>query len=411
MVLQERLCTFSKPIYHQKMSYSIFYDLETSGLDRCNQILNFAFIVTDKNFNTIDSLTGDVKLSRLQLPSAGAIAATKLDVFEHQEKAELTELQAVQQIASFFEKYKGATLIGYNSARFDLPFLRTVFIRNGENPYFFKQTYKDIYLSIKTLQATETFKTENRKLETIAKFHGLLEGEQKHESLADVELTINLTKELLKRYNHDARTFDYYQVRELHKEEPGSVFMLDRLGNSFPATLLDHDSRYALWIDVKEEPQIRWMKYSEQPLVQNTTLKPTAEQIEKARHARDKFQKVNLENYFQETTCYIEEDIYRLPAEQIGQLGKAQRTNSLPLEASTDFKLLFQRYALENSKSDLSRYAKFRYGGQLELKSGRPHPKLAQMFLEIEKVKEKYPKIMGSLNQWYQQSEIVQAHA
>ena len=121
---------------------SIFFDLETSTTEPIGQILNYSFIATDDKFEIIDECSDSVKISPLELPVADAILANRIDVIEHQKHNYLNETLSMKKIFDFFtkmiEKNKGEkiVLIGYNSLKFDVPYLRTSMIRNGLSPYF-----------------------------------------------------------------------------------------------------------------------------------------------------------------------------------------------------------------------------------------------------------------------------------
>jgi len=128
----------------------IFFDLETTDLLPVGQIFQFSFIAVDKDFQHIEELNGTVKLNRLQIPSIDAILKTGLDVMQHQKNATYeSERAAMFDIHGFLSKYnkeassKKIKLIGYNSNKFDVHYLRTSMIRNGINPYFNNFEYVD----------------------------------------------------------------------------------------------------------------------------------------------------------------------------------------------------------------------------------------------------------------------------
>lgn len=50
---------------------AIFYDLETTDREFVGQILNYSFILVDEQLNVVRELNGDIRISRLQLPSRG----------------------------------------------------------------------------------------------------------------------------------------------------------------------------------------------------------------------------------------------------------------------------------------------------------------------------------------------------
>ena len=142
---------------------SIFFDLETSDKNPIRQILNYSFILVDDDFSIVSELSGLIQLSRLQLPAPEAILANRIDVTQHQKLAIDTEREAMAKIQSFIEHCielhagnEKLPIIGYNSARFDIPYLRTSLIRNGINPYFSgKIIIRDLLFASRKLAASD----------------------------------------------------------------------------------------------------------------------------------------------------------------------------------------------------------------------------------------------------------------
>jgi exonuclease I len=121
--------------------FAVYYDLETSDKHAVGQILNYCFILVDDQLSLLDELSGLVRISRLQLPDPGAILANRTDVLAHQKRAHECEAEALGRIRCFIERCAqrasgNVALVGYNSSRFDLGYLRTSFIRNGQDPFF-----------------------------------------------------------------------------------------------------------------------------------------------------------------------------------------------------------------------------------------------------------------------------------
>jgi DNA polymerase III epsilon subunit-like protein len=189
-----------------------FYDLETSSKELLGQILSYAFIITDLEFNIKTELHGFIKLNKTQLPDIEALLANKLHLtFLTANGA--PEYLAAQKIYSFFNQclhqYNQLTLIGYNSNSFDLDFLRNLLIRYGYNPYFegklinldilhfaqhlaFNHPHNFPWVSKKQNQSSYY----SFKLEDLAKAFDLLQTSQSHDAREDVLLTIKLIKKL-----------------------------------------------------------------------------------------------------------------------------------------------------------------------------------------------------------------------
>lgn len=414
--------------------YSIFFDLETSDLLRVGQIINFAFVLVDDDFNEVDSLAAKVKISRLQLPRAAAILSNRTDVLKHQSQAHLSESEAIKDILNFWAKHARVNgkaplpLIGYNSFNFDLPFLRTVAIRNGFNPYVSGIINRDMLVMSRYLRATnDDFKgllgeshlgdegdeeLSNQQpdfsvsLENISRRFGLLHGEQAHESLADVRLTIDVAREFLNLMDADIRTFEPYKVAKLTSLPKGSVVKLSEaitrnspndageFFHSYEAALLEGNQRYALWVDldrvnkildkegvgVTEVDQeklkrcIRWRKSAEH-LVWPGVETPDEQNTKLASQVLQQCAGINLSNFFGENDCDIEQFIWRLPIPEIEKLACAIERRVEPESDNKDCKHLYRRHLLENWRGEysesfiklLTRYTQYRYNGQLKI--------------------------------------------
>jgi len=328
---------------------AIFFDLETTDLLCCGQILNYCFIQVDDDFNPTAELNGQIKISRLQLPGAGAVLANRVNVLDHQDESELSEADAMHEIWSFIDKAlkqaRGSLpLIGYNSSRFDIPYLRTSMMRNGISPYFTgKILNRDLYHVVKKLATThkkfprlagDKQESDGKaaklslKLETISGALGILSGKQTHFSRDDVLLTIELARALERDFDLDVRTYEAYEVSELHdKKNIGQVFyrlspgrkLSDKaISKSTPMTLLDFGPKSSLWVNLesygkkKKDKCINWHSMASRPFILSDESCNDGKLIKLARQAIEEFKEVKLSNYFDQSSCDIEMDIYRL---------------------------------------------------------------------------------------------------
>lgn len=450
---------------------SIFYDLETSDLNKVGQILNFAFVCVDDEFEIIETFHEKVRISKLQLPNPRAILANRIDVIEHQQEATLSESIAAEKIHDFLANVSSKTktgkipLIGFNSASFDLDFLRTVLIRNGFNPYYKNIVSKDLLLLARQLFAfnadfrnffKEDSTTQNRinfKLESLCQRFKLLNGKQSHESLSDVILTINLAKKFAALFETDIRDFEPYQVRNLHEKssqqavkliEPiKSHYNLDREPFiSYPAVILDYNDRYALWVDLAKymdlkktgkDPRtsIKWKKIASD-LLFSENLTDCQDFQKTICEIKTEFAQINLENYFTETDCDIEQHIYRIKPYEITELAGLINTYNFSATANADIKHLVKRHWLENFNGDptpeywesLRKYANYRYNGKLKLvnsdkdtdsdskKAALTHSTFNDLVEQIKNLKtdsaleENDLNLLDSLNEFYNNSDI-----
>ncbi|NMC62751.1 MAG: hypothetical protein GYA55_06225 [SAR324 cluster bacterium] len=443
---------------------TIFYDLETSDLSPVGQIMNFCFTVVDNDFTPQDSLQGAVKLSRLQLPRAAAIAANKIDVLKHQESAKYSEAEAMCVISKFindlvteYGEYNIA-LVGYNSSRFDLDFLRTSLIRNGINPYF-KVRHKDLLFcsrklavskkNFPRLSSIESPDKLSLRLETLCQAFGLLTGSQAHESSDDVRLTIELAKYFNKEFQLDVRDYLPYEVQgPLHREKglilkrliPSYDLSKKEIYEDIPYALLDSNYRYALWINLNryrdliannEEPAnaIEFFKMEGSDFIIKEKSQNTKDLCDTAAEALEKLASINLQNYFRETDCDIEAHIYRLDQNQISALGKRLWKQDESAKLSDDAKLLQVRFKMANAKEGtpgldarLKDYALYRYGGRMKLNRYSEavyeqgveqegfHPSFEQMLKELREIAEvgddETKELMQSLMNYYNSTTI-----
>jgi exonuclease I len=422
--------------------HAVFYDLETSDRNPIGQIINYSFIFFDSSFAVLDECSGLIKLSRLQIPDPGAILANRTNVLEHQQLAEEFEPAAMARITDFLTRCiaqaQGAiAFIGYNSSRFDLNYLRTSLIRNGINPYFSgKLTPRDLLHAVQKAYLTSApFRELIRKqrvgekrlslsLQTVGHALGLLSGVQAHESREDVLLTVRVAEWLRDNCDLDATTFEGYEGGKLHSTaRSGAVYMLeepeyDMNSENYvvkrPVTLLDADHRSALWIDLerfmdtKDPACIMWRSAAKNAFFVSGAAVADPELQRTARAAVGHFKGITLKNYFQKSSCDIEQDIYRLDFDQLDRYIKAIQTNDKSLLQEcpgTDAKVLWSRRQLASPHADVSdpraaemlkKYALHRYGGKLQLarsvkderREGDFHATLGEMVRQLTQSRE-----------------------
>ena len=432
---------------------SIFFDLETTDLNPVGQILNYAFVEIDENWNMRSCLRGTIKLSRLQLPNPSAICATNTDVFEHNSSADSTESVAMAKIQKYISdivEWEDTRLIGYNSNRFDVPYLRTSMIRNGLNPYFGGSIkYGDLLHVVRRLACDnpkfveKLIKKENGepsfKLESVAKSFGLLQEEQKHESLSDVMLTIKLAQHLHQHYGIDVREYSSYEVSKTnfdvikvfpYKDHTGKLVTDDYCYMA----LLEQNKTPALWINLKKyeeglgKESVSWYNKNTSALYVKDFVKGSGF-ANRAAQAKKDLSHINLENYFGPKNCDVEQFIFMLPISHIGALYEAvwmKDTTTLKANKSKFGSQLYLRYLaneapIEDVEPQIKEYALYRYGGKMKTNkdnfdskyepgvySEDFHQTYNELVAEIDRLSanEKNSHVMQQLKKYYESSII-----
>ncbi|OGT25864.1 MAG: hypothetical protein A3I77_01215 [Gammaproteobacteria bacterium RIFCSPLOWO2_02_FULL_42_14] len=179
----------------------LFYDIETTGLNKCfDQVLQFAAIRTDTQFNELERHEIQVKLNNDVVPSPTAVKIHHIGPDQFQQG--LNELEAMQKIHALLN-VPGTRSVGYNSLGFDDEFLRFSFYRNLLSPYTHQYANQcgrfDIYpitvLYYLFKNEILTWPDQNLKLENINACNQLADGAS-HNAMVDVEATLALAKKL-----------------------------------------------------------------------------------------------------------------------------------------------------------------------------------------------------------------------
>lgn len=384
---------------------SIFYDLETTELNFCGQILNFAFVCVDEGWNVLSDFTGSIRVSRLQIPQPGALLANRTNILQHQATAEFKEAEAMFRIRQYLQEIieserEPVNFLGYNSTRFDLPFLRTSMIRNGINPYFTRNTvkYRDVlHVSQKLACTDEKFKSlmpnnKSLSLANVTKALGLLDGEQAHESKADVMLTIELAKKYANEFGLDIRKWNQYEALDYdyavrvypsydanHHKNPEE--------NDSPRSrmmLLERANNQALWVDLdkweagaKDRSSVFWYNENTSAFFVECSDLPKKD-IKIVQEVREKMDElnINLKTFFPPKNCDIEQFIYDIDIKERGALYDAiwikDPTRLMQLKSKHGAEI-YLRFLAANKPLEgqvfnhFKKYVMYRYGGKLKL--------------------------------------------
>ena len=432
--------------------HSIFFDLETTDLSPVGQILNYAFVEVASDWSIKSSLHGKVKISRLQLPNPGSIVATRTDILAHNESATEHEQLAMSKIQRYIQdivEWNDTRLIGFNSNRFDVPFLRTSFIRNGLNPYFGGSIkYGDVLHVVRRLACDRpdfceklSKRSDGRfdmRLESVLRSLNLLalSEQQEHESLADVTLTIKLAKLLHDTYDIDVRSYSSYEPS--HGDKIVEVFPYFDEQNQLVSgeyctmVLLEQNKTQALWINLKKfqeglgKKAISWYNKNTSAFYVKRRL-PSDNAL--AARARQELSHFNLQNFWPPKNCDVEQFIYMMPIDEIAALYDAVWRDDLFLlkqKHSSHVAKLYLRHLCNTAdistvEKHVVDYALYRYGGRMKLDkdnfdvkfeegvfSESFHPTYNELLAQIDELS-KVPEnthIMSQLKLFYEQSAI-----
>lgn len=434
---------------------SIFFDLETTDLNFVGQILNYAFVVVGDQWEVVDTLHGTIKVSNLQLPSPYAILANRVDLIQHQEEAEDNEQQAMAKIRMWLERTieterNPVKLIGFNSIRFDLPFLRTSMIRNGVNPYHPQLRYGDLlHVAQKLAAVNPSFDAmlganKSLKLERLCQLENIMDTKQTHESLDDVLITIKLAKHFATYYGIDVRKWTEYEagkyedgrtvVMKVFPEKDAKYHQDEFANNRSNARMvaLDVDKSYALWIDIdlwkegKGAEAVSWYSKAYSNFFVEKVIKDP-EAIALAQEAREDLSMFNLKNFFPERNCDIEQFIYMMKFNESGALSDAIWSNNLDGLKQLNSKYgskLYLRHLMNNKPLSetvelVRKYALYRYGGKMKVNKMDINENAPQSFhitynelvssankLLEERTDKEDKKLLKSLIKFYEQSPI-----
>ncbi|MBX7144977.1 MAG: hypothetical protein K1X79_11035 [Oligoflexia bacterium] len=446
---------------------AIFYDLETSDSELIGQILNYCFIFVNERLEPISESSGLVRISRLQLPSPGAILANKTDVVLHQQRAQDSERQALARIHKFLsdcvaDAQMPIALIGFNSSKFDYSYLRTSWIRNGFDPFAWKDRLieRDVFLAVKKLVCSKPEfpfpvvtdkdgkKRRSLRLEALGHEFGLLSGAQAHEARADVLLTLHLCELLRDKFKTNCVTMDTYEGRPYERlaRKPEVIWALEpnydevegERTRRVPYTLLDVNRNYSLWVDLarydagKGRAAITAIKKAGASFFISPEQPHDEAWLKKAKLAQDEFKAMSLDTFWGKPYCDVEQHIFKLDFDVREALASAIHTgdsSDLTKLADKDGLALLIRYQLANyvkgSGDDaqmderLKKYALRRYGGQVVLSKHEPtqdaparmHPTLQELLDQMEglatKCEASDKELMSKLREFYLNSDIV----
>ncbi|MCP4185651.1 MAG: exodeoxyribonuclease I [Hyphomicrobiales bacterium] len=184
----------------------IFYDTETTGTDTFfDQILQFAAILTDEEFNEIDRFEVRCRIQPHIIPAPMALIVTQISIDQLTDASLPSHYEMVQQIQAKLESWSPAIFIGYNSISFDEALLRQAFYQTLNPPYLTAMNGNGRTDLLHMVRAISVFAPEVLsiptndkgnpvfKLDQLAPLNGF-SHENAHDALNDVEATIHLSR-------------------------------------------------------------------------------------------------------------------------------------------------------------------------------------------------------------------------
>src|SRR5690348_8863791 len=114
----------------------VFYDTETTGTDTVfDQILQFAAICTDKNFNELERLEIRSQLLPYKVASPGAVKVNGVSVAQLHDPSLPSHYAMVRTVQEKLRTWSPAIFIGYNSIGFDENIFRQALYQTLHPPY------------------------------------------------------------------------------------------------------------------------------------------------------------------------------------------------------------------------------------------------------------------------------------
>jgi len=261
------------------MSTFLFYDLETSGLNPAfDQILQFAAIRTDENFQELSRHERRIRLRPDIIPSPGALLTTDVSVFDALTSGD-NEYDVIREIHALLNEPNSVN-IGYNSLSFDDQFLRFAFYRNLLPPYTHQWKNGcqrlDIFpiAVLYWLQGSPLLNwpvvdgKPTLRLEHLSRENNLADG-QAHDALVDVEATVELARRLRQNqtlWSDCLRFFDKNSFTDRLKqlpafmEHPSALLIHGKYGYGqscqIPALYLAETGARSVWLRL-DQPGLR----------------------------------------------------------------------------------------------------------------------------------------------------------
>lgn len=184
----------------------IFYDTETTGTDTYfDQILQFAAVKTDADLNELDRFEVRCRLSPYNVPAPGAMRVTGIDSVMLTDPSLPSQYEMARAIRDKLLDWCPATIIGYNSIRFDESLMRQLFYKSLLPLYLTNTNGNNRADVMRMVQAASLYVPDalvipdgsngrpSHKLELVAPANGF-NHTSAHDAMGDVEATIHVSR-------------------------------------------------------------------------------------------------------------------------------------------------------------------------------------------------------------------------
>jgi exodeoxyribonuclease-1 len=189
----------------------IFYDTETTGTEAAfDQILQFAAIRTDADFNELDRFEIRCRLHSHIVPSPMAMFVTRVKPNQLTEMTFPSHYEMVCALRKKLTSWMPANFLGYNSIEFDEHLLRQALYQTLHHPYLTNSSGNARSDVIRAVRACSQFAPDRLafpigpkgqrifKLGVVALENGF-NSHNAHDAMGDVEATIYLARMLAER--------------------------------------------------------------------------------------------------------------------------------------------------------------------------------------------------------------------
>lgn len=186
----------------------IFYDLETTGTNTIyDQILQFGAILVDDDLSEIARFEICCRLLPWVVPSPGALLVTDTSTSQLEDGSLPDFFEMMRLISKRLASWPPATFVGYNSMRFDEPFLQRAFWQALLPPYVTVMGGNSRLDVLTIVRAAAFFRPKffniplrdngapSFRLDELAPANGF-NAHRAHDAMGDVEATLFLAKKI-----------------------------------------------------------------------------------------------------------------------------------------------------------------------------------------------------------------------